>query len=73
MCLGIPMKIVEIKDRVGVVESMGVRREAILDLLPSAKVGDWVIVHAGYAIQLLDEDSAQETLSLLRSAYGLSD
>jgi len=67
------MKIVEIKDRVGVVESMGVRREAILDLLPSAKVGDWVIVHAGYAIQLLDEDSAQETLSLLRSAYGLSD
>jgi hydrogenase expression/formation protein HypC len=46
----------------------GVQREASLLLLEDARVGDYVIVHAGFAIQILDESAAQETLDLLREA-----
>jgi len=69
MCLGIPMKVVKIDGKMGIVESMGVERKAALHLLPEVKIGDWVIVHAGYAIQLLDEKEAEETLKLLEEVY----
>lgn len=66
MCLGIPVQIRELKEgHLGVVELDGVRREASLLFVPQAKVGDWVILHAGFAIQVLDEAEAKETLRLL--------
>lgn len=69
MCLAIPSKIVQIDDsNMAVIDVDGVRRQASLLLLEEARVGDWVIVHAGFAIQKLDETAALETLELLRSA-----
>jgi hydrogenase expression/formation protein HypC len=69
MCLAIPSKIVQIDDNnMAVIDVDGVRRQASLLLLEEARMGDWVIVHAGFAIQKLDEAAALETLELLRSA-----
>ena len=67
MCLGIPMKVVDIdEDRMGTVEMGGVRREVGLHLVDEVEIGEYVIVHAGFAIGRLDEKEAQETLALLR-------
>ena len=71
MCLAIPSKIIEINDNMGVIDVAGVRREASLLLLESPQVGDWVIVHAGFAIQKIDEAAAQESLRYLREAAQL--
>jgi len=65
MCLAIPMKLVAVDGGRGKAEIDGVRREVMLDLVPEAREGDYVIVHAGYAIQTLDEASARETLATL--------
>jgi len=71
LCLGIPGKIVKIKGKIAIVDFGGVEREAIIALLDDVKVGDYVIVHAGYAIEKLRPEEAEETLKLLReiSAY----
>ena len=66
MCLAIPAKIVAISGSVARVEIGGVVREADLTLLPEAKVGDYVLLHAGFAIQKYDEEEAKETLRLLK-------
>jgi hydrogenase expression/formation protein HypC len=63
MCLAIPGKILSIEGNVGEVDFMGTRRPVRLDLV-EARVGDYVIVHAGAAIQVLDEASARESLAL---------
>ena len=68
MCLAIPSKITRIENEMATIDVDGVRREASLLLLADARVGDYVIVHAGFAIQKIDEAAAQETLELLRSA-----
>jgi len=76
MCLGIPMKIVHIgEDRMGTVEMAGLRREVGFHLVEDVEVGEYVIVHAGFAISTLDEKEAQETLALLREVAkaGLGD
>ncbi len=69
MCLAIPGKITEIYDqnslRMGRIDFGGVLREACLEALPDAKVGDYTIVHAGFALNLLSEEEAQETLNAL--------
>ena len=62
------MKIDAIDGELGIVEEEGVRREVSLALVEDPKVGDYVIVHAGYAIQRLDPEEALETLELLRQA-----
>lgn len=68
MCLAIPGKIKSIDEmRMADVDIMGVSRKASLDLVPEANVGDYVLVHAGFAIQQLDEQYAEETLELFRS------
>jgi len=67
MCLAVPSKIVSIKDDMAEVEIGGVIRETSLQLVPEARVGDYVLLHAGFAIQVLDEDEARETLKLLES------
>jgi hydrogenase expression/formation protein HypC len=69
MCLAIPGKITEIYDqnslRMGKIDFGGVIREACLEALPEAKIGDYTIVHAGFALNLLSEQEAKETLDTL--------
>ncbi|MDN5320803.1 MAG: hydrogenase expression/formation protein HypC [Thermococcaceae archaeon] len=62
MCLAMPAKVVEIKDNVAIVDFGGVRREARIDFVKDVKVGDYVIVHTGFAIEKLDEKTALESL-----------
>ncbi len=64
MCLAVPAKIKSIYNRTAVVEISGVTYEASLFLTPEAKIGDYVIMHAGFAIQILDQKEAQKTLKL---------
>ncbi|TLD87434.1 HypC/HybG/HupF family hydrogenase formation chaperone [Helicobacter sp. MIT 03-1614] len=66
MCLAIPSKVVEIKDNnMAVVDTLGVSREASLDLLnESINIGDWVLLHIGYVMSKIDEESARESLRL---------
>ncbi|MDR0888476.1 MAG: HypC/HybG/HupF family hydrogenase formation chaperone [Coriobacteriales bacterium] len=67
MCLAIPAKIESIDDdNIATVDIMGVKRNAALDLVPQAKLGDYVLVHAGYAIEVQSEDYAKETLDIIR-------
>lgn len=68
MCLAIPSKIVRIDNDMAVIDVDGVKREASILLLEDARVGDYVIVHAGFAIQKLDKAAALESLELLRRA-----
>jgi len=73
LCLAIPGRLEEIQDRNGIVDFGGVRRTVDLSLLEKCKVGDYVIVHAGFAIQILDEKDALETLDLLRQLEAAMD
>lgn len=66
MCLGIPMEIVEIKDNLGMARSEGLRRQVNIQFLKDLKVGDFVIIHAGFAIEKLDRKKAKETLGLFK-------
>jgi hydrogenase expression/formation protein HypC len=66
MCLAIPMKIIDINGTIATTEVDGVTRQARLDLLPEAGLGDFVLVHAGLAISRVDPEDAAETLDLLR-------
>lgn len=66
MCLAIPAQVTEIGEgNLGKVEILGVTREIALDLVPKAEVGSWVLVHAGYGIEVVDEQYAKETLDLI--------
>jgi hydrogenase expression/formation protein HypC len=71
MCLGIPGRIVELDEalelRTGVVDFDGVRRQVCLAYTPEAGVGDYVIVHVGFAISTVDEVEAARTLEVLRA------
>ena len=66
MCLGIPAKILETGDGTAVVELGGVRREISVMLVDDVSAGEWVIVHAGFAIEKLSEEEAAQTLALFR-------
>lgn len=70
MCLGVPGKIVDIYQaqdlKMGKVDFSGVTREACLEHVPDAEVGDYVVVHVGFAISKLSEQEAQESIDLLR-------
>ncbi len=66
MCLGIPGRVIEINRNVAKVEVGGLLRDVSLDLCPEASVGDYVLIHTGFAIQRLEERDAEETLNLLR-------
>ena len=68
MCLAIPSRITKIENNMATIDVEGVQREASLLLLEDARVGDYVIVHAGFAISKLDQAAAQETLDILREA-----
>jgi len=66
MCLAVPMKLIERDGGFGVVEIDGVRREVSLMLLDDARVGEYLLIHAGFAIGRVDEAEAREALELLR-------
>ena len=70
MCLGVPGKIIEIYEgaglRMGKVDFEGVTREVCLEYVPEAKLGDYALIHVGFALNLLSESEALETLDLLK-------
>jgi hydrogenase expression/formation protein HypC len=66
MCLALPMRITAVDGVLATIASEGLEQRASLMLVPDAKVGDYVLVHAGFAISVLDEAEAGETLDLLR-------
>lgn len=67
MCLAIPAKISQLEsDGLATVDVLGVTRQISIDLTPHANAGDYVLVHAGFAIEVIDDQSAQETLDLIR-------
>jgi len=66
MCLGVPAKVLETGDGAAVVELGGVRREISVMLIDDVSIGEWVIIHAGFAIEKLSEEEAEQTLALFR-------
>ena len=73
MCLAIPSKVISIENGMATIDVDGVQRSASMMLLEDAAVGDYVIVHAGFAIQKLDEAAAEESLKLMREAAAYRD
>lgn len=75
MCLAVPMKVVEINEtgEFGICELGGIQREVNLQLLDDVKVGDYIIVHAGFAISKLDKEAALETLRYLKELIKAND
>ncbi len=72
MCLAVPMKLIQVEGPAGVVGSGTVTADVRLDLVEGVVVGDWVLVHAGYAIARLGEEEAAETLALLAEVAQLA-
>lgn len=66
MCLAVPGQVIQVDGKSGKVDFLGVQRQVQLDLVPEAVAGDWVLVHAGFAIHRIDEEEARETLAMLR-------
>jgi hydrogenase expression/formation protein HypC len=77
MCLGVPGKIVEIYEKNGLkmakVDFGGIFREACLDYVPEATMGEYCVIHVGFAISLLSESEAMETLDLLRQISNIEE
>jgi hydrogenase expression/formation protein HypC len=66
VCLSVPGKIVKIRQNMASVNVGGMLRDISLDLCPEASIGEYVLIHAGFAIQKVDEEEAMETLAFLR-------
>ena len=74
MCLAVPSRIVSINNLIATVDVYGATKEISLLLLPEeARIGDYVLVHAGFAIQKVDEDAAQDALNLIREIAETND
>jgi len=75
MCLALPMRITSVDGALATIATAGLEQRASLMLVPEAKLGDYVLVHAGFAISVIDEAEANETLELLReiSAFAPDD
>ena len=71
MCLGVPMQVKTIENETAVCEIDGVQREASLMMIDDVQVGDYVLIHAGFAIEKIDDDEAQLTLKALREALDM--
>ncbi len=76
MCLAVPGRIIEIRDdggiRMGTLDFDGIRKDACLAYLPDVGIGDYAIVHVGFAISRIDEADAQETLAIFREMGNLA-
>ncbi|MEA1977014.1 MAG: HypC/HybG/HupF family hydrogenase formation chaperone [Chloroflexota bacterium] len=77
MCLGVPGKVSEIYEanglKMGKVDFGGVKREVCLEYVPEVEIGEYVIVHVGFAINQMSEEEAEETLDLLRQIINIED
>jgi len=77
MCLGVPGKIIDMYDRdhlkMGKVDYGGVVREACLEYVPEAKIGDYAVIHVGFAISLVSEEDAKASLAMLKEIVNLED
>lgn len=73
MCLAIPVKVISIADDEAITDIGGVKRTVSIALTPEVKVGDYVLLHTGYAIGIVDESEAKETLKLLEEIVSLSE
>jgi hydrogenase expression/formation protein HypC len=77
MCLGIPGQIISLFEEHGTkmakVDFGGVSRDVCIEVIPEAKPGDWTIIHAGFALNLLSEEEAQETLDILEQIAELEE
>lgn len=77
MCLGVPGQIIDLRDepnvKMGTVDFVGVRRDVCFASLPDVEVGDYVLVHVGFALTKLDPDTANQTLDLFREMGVLED
>ena len=71
MCLAVPMQVKTIEDEVAICEIDGVQREASLMMLDDVKIGDYVLIHAGFVIEKIDDGEAQLTLKALREALDM--
>jgi len=69
MCLAIPVKIAKIKGTLAEVDMAGVKRQADIRFLENVKIGDYILIHAGFAIEKIDKKEAQKTLKLLKNIY----
>jgi hydrogenase expression/formation protein HypC len=67
MCVAVPAKIISIDETNAVIDSMGVIKNIDISLIPDVKIGDFVIVHAGFAIQIIDNEEAQKILELFEN------
>lgn len=73
MCLAIPGSIVNIQGASATIDVMGVKREISLALTPQAQVGDYVLVHAGFSIEVIDAEEARQTIELVRELDELTE
>ena len=73
MCLAVPAQLISINESIGIIELTGATRDCSLLLVPEAKVGDWLLVHAGFAVQIVDEEEAQATLEAFRELEELEE
>ena len=69
MCLAIPMEITEKNGNEAVAVAGGIRKDVRLDLIEGAEIGDFILIHTGYAIEKLDPEEARETLELIKKVY----
>lgn len=70
MCLAVPAKIIELENQMAMIEVGGLTRKASTVLLPDAVIGDYVLIHAGFAISVVDEEAALETIRLFDEMTG---
>ena len=73
MCIGVPLKLMERDEYSGIGEIEGVQRRISLALVPEAKVGDYVLIHAGSGMKVIDEQAAAETIALLQRIHDETD
>lgn len=73
MCIGVPLKLLERDEYSGIGEIEGVQRRISLALVPEAKVGDYILIHAGSGMKVIDEQAAAETIALLQRIHDETD
>ncbi len=73
MCLAVPAQLVRVNEFVGTIELSGIQRDCSLMLVPEAKVGDWILVHAGFAVQVVDEEEARLTMEAFKELEELEE
>ncbi len=73
MCLAVPARVMAIQGRTARVDLEGNERDCSIDVVPEVEVGDYVLMHAGYAMQIIRDEDAEETLRLLREACRAED